>query len=130
MEETLEEKLKQFKHTKAVGEGYPRGYKAHINAFMEGFNSGRFDEYLKPSFVESRKVANETLAEYNKLIKMNWKIAKAKMVVEILDMKSEIEKARLLYGVTSKSYDILQAKIAVLEFACMSLPNIEEGDKF
>ena len=125
----LEEKLKQFKHYKAKGEGYPRGYKSHINAFMEGFNSGRFREYEKSTFVESRKQANELIYKYDKLIKMNWKVAKAKMVVDILNMKNQVEKYRLLYGITSKSYDILDSKIRALEFACMSLPNLEEGDK-
>lgn len=127
--ETLEEKIKQFKHYRAVGKGYPDGYKESINAYMEGLNSGRFGQYEMTSFVESRKQANELLYKYDKLIKMNWKVAKAKMVVDILDMKYNVEKYRLLYGLTSQSYDILDTKIKALEFACMSLPNLEEGDR-
>ena len=128
MEEN-QDKFKQFKPYKAKGNGYPEHYKESINAYMEGFNSGRFGQYEMPSFVESRKQANELLYKYDKLIKMNWKVAKAKIVLDILDMKCEIEKYRLLYGRTSQSYDILDSKIRALEFACESLPNLEEGDK-
>lgn len=125
--ETLEEKLKQFKHTKAVGDGYPRGYKTHINAYMEGFNSGRFNEYQKEHFVESRQKTNDMLETYNKLIKKDWKESKKMVVDSILATENEIKKSELLYGVSKNTY-ILEAKRSVLYFICWSLPNLKEGE--
>ena len=126
--ETLEQKLKQFKPTIAKGNGYPRGYKAHINAYMSGFNSGRFGEYEKEYFVESRKVANKMLEHYNNMIKEDWITAKEMVVDAIINIETDIKKSELLYG-ENKETDILKSKKAVLYFICWSLPNInKEGE--
>ena len=125
--ETLEEKLKQFKHTKAVGDGYPRGYKSHINAFMEGFNSGRFNSYKDEYFVETRQYANEQLAEYNKKIKENWKEARCQVVARILQIEEKERLNRLLYG-NSLNNQKEEALKRVLEFVCESLPVLKEGE--
>ena len=125
--ETLEEKLKQFKHTKAIGDGYPRGYKTHINAFMEGFNSGRFNAYKEEFFVETRQYANEQLAEINKRIKENWKDARLQVVAKILKKKKKERLNKLLYG-NSINNQKEEALKRVLEFVCESLPVIKEGE--
>lgn len=122
--ETLEEKLKQFEHTKAEGNGYPKNYKNKINAYMEGFNSGRFNEYQKECFVEAHQKANEMLATYNRLIKKDWKTAKEMAVNALLDIETEIKKSQLLYGETGET-EILEAKKSVLYFICWSLPVIK-----
>lgn len=126
--ETLEQKLKQFKPAIAKGNGYPRGYKSHINAYMSGFNSGRFGEYEKEYFVESRIVANKMLEHYNNMIKEDWKTAKEMVVDAIINIETDIKRSELLYG-ENKETDILKSKKAVLYFICWSLPNInKEGE--
>lgn len=122
--ETQEQVIKKFKHTKATGNDYPKGYKSQINAYMEGFNSGRFNEYKKEFFVESREYANRELERYNEIIKMNWQVAKKMAVNEILEIENEIKKSELLYG-KSKITERLDAKRTVLYFICWSLPKIK-----
>lgn len=125
--ETLEQKLKQFKHTVAVGEGYPRGYKANINALMKGFNSGRFNAYLDADFVKTRQKANELLETYNYHIKNNWQEARKLAVGNIMSWKQELETQRLLYG-NVEDVKVLEAKIRVAEFVCYSLPLLKRGE--
>lgn len=125
MEKQIEKQ--QYKQYKAIGRGYPFGYKKAINEYAEMLNSKRFEQY-RP-LLEERKQANELLFKYDKLVKTNWKLAKAKIVVEALDLKEKSEKYRLLYGMDSQTYNILKTKIKVLEFMCMILPNLEEGDE-
>ena len=123
----LEQKLKEFKHTKAVGPGYPKGYKTHINAYMSGFNSGRYGEYQKEHFVESRKLANSMLEHYNNMIKEDWETAKRMVVDAIINIETEIKKSELLYG-ENKDTDILKDKRAVLYFICWSLPKLNKEE--
>lgn len=123
--ETLEQKLKQFKHAKAVGDGYPAGYKESINAYMEGFNSGRFNAYLNDDFVEIRKYANEIVNEMHKQVKEDWKSARLTAVAEILKAEENIRRNKLLYGKTLKNKKI-DALIVVMTFICDSLPVLKE----
>ena len=124
--ETLEEKLKQFKHTKAVGEGYPRGYKTSINAYMSGFNSGRFNAYLDDDFVEIRKYANEELKKIHE-VRKDWKNARLEVVARILLIEEKERRNKLLYG-ESLNNKKTEALKKVLEFVCWSLPNLKEGE--
>ena len=46
------EKTKQIKPIKKTSKGYPRGYQASINAYMDGFNKSKF------TYPETKKEAN------------------------------------------------------------------------
>lgn len=127
--QSLEEKLKQFKHTIAVGDGYPRGYKTRINAYMTGFNSGRFNAYQDDDFVETRQQANDMLETYNKFIKRDLREAIIMIAKNIINWKGQIEYERLVYGKDDKDTKIKQAKITVSEFVLDSLPKLRRENK-
>lgn len=121
---SLEEKLKQFTHTKTEGPGYPRGYKSKINAFMEGYNSGRFGAYKDDNFVKTRQFANYMLEHYNNMIKEDWKTAKQMAVDTIINIEADIIKNQLLYGKDVEN-EIDVAKKEILHFICWSLPKLD-----
>lgn len=115
--------MKTFKPAKATGTGYPRGYKSHINAYMDGFNSSRFE------YEEAKIEANAMLDIYNKMIKEDWKLAKETAVEAIICIEPDIKRMELLYGKRSKITETLESKKAVLHFICWSLPKFEiEGE--
>lgn len=115
------EKTKQIKPIKKTSKGYPRGYQASINAYMDGFNKSKF------VYPETKKEANGMLEIYNGIIKEAWRLAKETAVEAIISIETDIKKAELLYG-KSKTSEVLEAKKAVLHFICWSLPNIEEEE--
>jgi len=124
--DTLEEKVKQFKHAKAIGQGYPYGYKSSVNAYMSGYNSGRFDAYKRDDFIKNHQEVNKMVQMYHKLVQQNWEVAKCKIVIDILNFEAEIRRTRLLYGMDAPEFHLLREKIAVLEFMCDALPRLED----
>ena len=109
---------------KITKKGYPRGYKASIDAYMSGFTRCPFN------YEKAKQEAIEMLEIYNKMIKADWMLAKETAVEAIIAIETDIKKMELLYGKEAEITETFEAKRSVLYFICWSLPKFEiEGER-
>lgn len=109
---------------KITKKGYPRGYKASIDAYMSGFTRSPF------KYEKAKEEAIELLNIYNKIIKEDWELAKETAVEALIAIETDVKKMELLYGKEAEITETFEAKRSVLYFICWSLPKIEikEGE--
>ena len=121
-----------FKREVAKGEGYPRGYKAAVNSYMDGYNSGRFGEAQNPHFAEIHGEVNREMANYNNIVRTNTP-EKAKELISVSQGKYKAQYESLGRQMnTAENWrdiatqrDIAYGKMRTAEFALDALRRVK-----